>query len=101
NSAQLRAMVYERTRFNLKRDILFGYSSLSLTELLQHLNAFEHAVARIEANLFDGQPSLTHQSHQRPPLSLNPGTAINAIALSRATHIAPPLERPASIPHWG
>jgi len=101
NSAQLRAMVYERTRFNLKRDILFGYSSLSLTELLQHLNAFEHAVARIEANLFDGQPSLTYPGHERPPLSLNPGTAINAIPLSRATHIAPTLERPTSIHHWG
>src|ERR1700741_5381828 len=30
NSSQLRALVYERARFNLKRDILYGHSSMGL-----------------------------------------------------------------------
>jgi hypothetical protein len=60
NSAQLRALVYERARFNFKRDILFGHSSLGLTDLVRHVNDFELAVARIEANAIDGQRSLAH-----------------------------------------
>jgi len=34
NSAQLRQMVYERARFNFKRDVLFGHSSLGLSDLV-------------------------------------------------------------------
>lgn len=56
NSAQLRALVYERARFNFKRDILFGHSSLGLADLVRHVNDFELAVARIEANAVDDQP---------------------------------------------
>jgi hypothetical protein len=57
NSAQLRALVYERARFNLKRDALFGYSSMGLADLVQQINEFEIAVARVEANSIDDQPS--------------------------------------------
>lgn len=57
NSAQLRALVYERARFNLKREFLFGYASLGLAEVVQHVNDFELAVARIEANAVDAKPS--------------------------------------------
>ena len=49
NSAQLRQLVYERARFNFKRDVLFGHSSLGLSDLMQYVNDFELAVARIEA----------------------------------------------------
>jgi hypothetical protein len=48
-SAKLRAFVYERARFNLKREFLFGYSSLGLTDMMRHVNEFEQAVARLEA----------------------------------------------------
>ena len=50
NSAQLRALVYERARFNLKRDVLFGYSSMGLADVVRQINEFELAVARIEAS---------------------------------------------------
>ncbi|HTQ83407.1 MAG TPA: hypothetical protein VMI47_09080 [Pseudolabrys sp.] len=57
NSAQLRALVYERARFNLKRDILFGHSTLGLADLVEKVNEFEMAVARIEANAVDEPPA--------------------------------------------
>ncbi len=56
NSAQLRQLVYERARFNFKRDVLFGHSSLGLSDLVQHINDFELAVARIEATATDDPP---------------------------------------------
>ena len=62
NSSQLRALVYERARFNLKRDILYGHSSMGLAELVQHIKDFEFAVARIEANAEDAQPSRPQQT---------------------------------------
>jgi len=61
NSSQLRALVYERARFNLKRDILYGHSSMGLAELVQHIRDFELAVARIEANAEVDQPSPLQQ----------------------------------------
>ena len=57
NSSQLRALVYDRARFNLKRDILYGHSSMGLAELVQQIKDFELAVARIEANAVDDQPN--------------------------------------------
>src|SRR5262249_50185432 len=57
NSSQLRALVYERARFNLKRDILYGHSSMGLVDLVQHIKDFELAVARIEADAEVAQPS--------------------------------------------
>ena len=56
NSAQLRALVYERFRFNLKRDVLFGHSTMGLADVVRQINDFELAVARIEANAVDEQP---------------------------------------------
>src|SRR5690242_2851919 len=47
NSAQLRALVYERARFNLKREILFGYSLVGLADVARQIQDFELAVARI------------------------------------------------------
>ncbi len=61
NSAQLRQLVYERARFNFKRDVLFGHSSLGLSDLVQHINDFELAVARIEATATDDPPDQRHQ----------------------------------------
>jgi hypothetical protein len=64
NSAQLRALVYERARFNLKRDVLFGYSSMGLADVVRQIDEFERAVARIEATAVDDQP--------RPPYREQP-----------------------------
>jgi hypothetical protein len=44
NSAFIRALIYERARFNLKREALFGTSSLTLPEILQHSDALERAI---------------------------------------------------------
>ncbi len=57
NSAQLRALVYERARFNIKREFLFEYSSLGLSEIVQHVNDFERAVARIEVSVANCKPN--------------------------------------------
>jgi len=56
NSAQLRHLVYERARFNMKRDFLFGSSNMPLADVVRHVNAFEAAVARIEATTSDNRP---------------------------------------------
>jgi len=56
NSAQLRQLVYERMRFNFKRDLLFGHSTLGLADIVQHVNDFELAVKRIEANATGEEP---------------------------------------------
>src|SRR5262245_1348042 len=53
NSCQLRALVYDRARFNLNRDILDGHPSMGLADLVQQVRDFELAVARIEANAVD------------------------------------------------
>jgi len=55
NSTQLRQLVYERMRFNFKRDLLFGHATLGLADLVRHVDDFELAVARIEANA-TGEP---------------------------------------------
>jgi hypothetical protein len=65
NSAQLRALVYERARFNFKRDVLFGHSSLGLADLVQHIKEFELAVVRIEANAVDEQTSPVYRENER------------------------------------
>jgi len=57
NSSQLRALVYERVRFNFKRDILFGNPSMGLTDLMRRANDFELAVARIEATADLDEPA--------------------------------------------
>ena len=54
NSAQLRQLVYERMRFNFKRDLLFGHSTLGLADIVRHVNDFELAVNRIEASADEG-----------------------------------------------
>jgi hypothetical protein len=64
NSAQLRALVYERARFNFKRDILYGNSSLSLVDIMRHVTDFELAVSRIEANSSDGQSNAAYQQNE-------------------------------------
>jgi hypothetical protein len=56
NSAELRHLVYERARFNMKRDFLFGSSNMPLTDVVRHVNAFEAAVARIESHASDDAP---------------------------------------------
>jgi hypothetical protein len=66
NSAQLRALVYERARFHMKREFLFGYSSLGLSEIVQHVNDFELAIARIEANIGDAKPSSALHNRVEP-----------------------------------
>lgn len=66
NSAQLRALVYERARFNFKRDALFGNSSVGLAELLRQVNDFEDAVARIETNSTEEKPKLVYRKQEAP-----------------------------------
>jgi hypothetical protein len=63
NSAQLRALVYERARFNLKRDVLFGYSPIGLADAVRQVDEFERAVARIEANAVDDRSNLLYLEH--------------------------------------
>ncbi len=50
DSAQLRSMVYELARFNLKREALFGYPPMSIQDLARHMNELEKAIASVEAN---------------------------------------------------
>lgn len=82
NSVQLRALVYERARFNLKRDVLFGHSSIGLADLVQKINDFELAVARIEANAVDDEPALAYRGH--------PKLTETAQQRSKAIQILPP-----------
>ena len=85
NSSQLRALVYERARFNLKRDILYGHSSLGLAELVQHIKDFELAVVRIEANAEDAQPGPPEQTVWPETTE----TASNAVEILPAMRTAP------------
>ena len=75
NSAQLRQLVYERARFNFKRDLLFGHSSLGLSDLVQHINDFELAVARIEATAMDNRPHPQYREHEREHAPNHPETS--------------------------
>ncbi|MGA9082967.1 MAG: hypothetical protein WB390_10975 [Pseudolabrys sp.] len=89
NSAQLRALVYERARFNLKRDVLFGYSSMGLADVVRQIDEFERAVVRIEANAVDDPPHLPHREqayrdHDEPAdiaheTDAKPGTTVQVL----------------------
>lgn len=86
NSDQLRALVYERARFNLKREFLFGNTSLSLSEILRRAHDFESAIARIEADA--GSTSLEASSKgemQAPELTHPSSGAAANIVPSKAT----------------
>ena len=83
NSFQLRALVYERARFNLKRDILYGHSSMGLAELVQHVKDFELAVARIEANAEDDQPSPPQQTEWPDTTEANSNNAVEILPAMR------------------
>jgi hypothetical protein len=72
NSAQLRALVYERARFHLKREILYGNSSLGLAELVRQVNDLELAIARIETNAVDLPYYPSHQPPAEPPEAAQP-----------------------------
>ncbi len=67
NSAHLRALVYERARFNFKRDVLFGHPSAGLNDLVRHIDEFELAVARIEANANDRKTNPAYRENEREP----------------------------------
>ena len=69
NSAQLRQLVYERMRFNFKRDLLFGHSTLGLADLVRHVDDFELAVARIEANATGEPPQQQERIDYEPTLT--------------------------------
>lgn len=73
NSAQIRQLVYERMRFNFKRDLLFGHSTLGLADIVRHVNDFELAVKRIEANAGDAQPEQQGQIDYEPTLAPSAG----------------------------
>lgn len=96
NSTQLRALVYERARFNLKRDFLFGYSSMGLVDVVQHVNEFELAVARIEANATDDPPEPVYRRQLEEADSSNttPGSAVQILP---PKPIPPLYEGPRSI----
>lgn len=69
NSAQLRQLVYERMRFNFKRDLLFGHSTLGLADIVRHVNDFELAVTRIEANAAVEEPQQQDRVENEPTVS--------------------------------
>jgi len=77
NSAQLRALVYERARFHMKREFLFGYSSLGLAEIVQHVNDFELAIARIESTV-EGPKSSRAYRNQVARREINQAPSGNA-----------------------
>jgi hypothetical protein len=113
NSAQLRQLVYERARFNFKRDVLFGHSSLGLSDLVQHINDFELAVARIEATAADdpADPKYRESEYEAAPNRIElttPKTNHRPTARADAEEVEPSspstalqiLEpQPTSIPH--
>ena len=72
NSAQLRQLVYERMRFNFKRDLLFGHSTLGLADIVRHVNDFELAVAQIEANATGEPPDAKIEPRLNPPSPRSP-----------------------------
>ena len=69
NSAQIRQLIYERMRFNFKRDLLFGHSTLGLTDIVRHVNDFELAVTRIEANAVHEEPKQQERVDYEPTIS--------------------------------
>jgi len=73
NSAQLRQLVYERMRFNFKRDLLFGHSTLGLADIVRHVNDFELAVTRIEANAAVEEPKRENQTEHQPAVTPSAG----------------------------
>src|SRR5262245_36861403 len=87
NSAQLRALVYERARFNLKREILFGYSLVGLADVARRIQDFELAVARIEANAVDHLPAPTYRESQ-------PRKHVEISGADNAVQILPPKPDP-------
>jgi hypothetical protein len=88
NSSQLRALVYDRARFSLKRDILYGHPSMGLAELVQQVRDFELAVARIEANAVDDQPSPIEQFEPLEP-SLAASSEMSSAASNNDIEILP------------
>ncbi len=73
NSAQLRQLVYERMRFNFKRDLLFGHSTLGLADIVRHVNDFELAVTRIEANAAVEEPKQEDRTEYQPAITPSAG----------------------------
>jgi hypothetical protein len=61
NPDQLRALVYDRARFNIRRELLFGHSSIGLADVVQQITAFEIAIARIEAASTEGQARIAYR----------------------------------------
>jgi hypothetical protein len=90
NSAQLRALVYERARFHLKREILFGHSSLGLADLVRQINDLELAIARIETTAVDRQPIPSYR--QFVPVETPepaPAPSGNAVQVLAPTPVSP------------
>ena len=69
NSSQIRQLIYERMRFNFKRDLLFGHSTLGLTDIVRHVNDFELAVTKIEANAVHEEPKQQERVDYEPTIS--------------------------------
>jgi hypothetical protein len=98
DSAQLRALVYERARFNLKRDVLFGYSSMGLADLVRQINEFELAVARVEANAAGDRASQSSRE-QAELLDSAPATSSNEVQILPPRPMIPVYARPSPIQH--
>ena len=94
NSSQLRALVYDRARFNLKRDILYGHPTMGLAELVQQVKDFELAVARIEANVVEYEPGFPPGQIELPNADEPPGSGtIEILPAARAVPQYAPLNR--------
>ena len=96
NSAQLRALVYETARFNLKREALFARSPTDLTELAQKMDQLERAVSHIEASVKDDPPDQIHHK-QSKQLAVTDGSSNAAIQILPPEPIAPLHAGPQSI----
>jgi hypothetical protein len=72
---QLRSLVYDRARFNIRRELLFGHSSIGLADVVQQVTAFEIAIARIEDASKEGQARIAYRKDDAPeparPMSNN------------------------------
>jgi hypothetical protein len=61
--AQLRAMIYELARVNLKREAVMRYPQLSRAEFTQHMYELERAIERFEADASGQYDNMVFRPH--------------------------------------
>jgi hypothetical protein len=100
--AQLRAMIYELARVNLKREAVMRYPQLSRAEFTQHMYELERAIERFEADASGHYDNMVFRPHallggQRSPRSMTrSGSRSIRPATMRRSATAPNNRGPAS-----